>query len=56
MKLYEDKAEAVWNGNYLKGKEAIMKFFEDLPTSEHKLDSLDAQPFSCMFYHTDRCR
>jgi len=34
----------VWNGNNFKGKEAVLKFFEDLPTSEHKIDSLDVQP------------
>ena len=43
-KLYLDTAEGLWNGNKLKGKDAIIKFFEDLPTSEHKLESLDAQP------------
>lgn len=45
-KLYLDTAEGLWNGNKLKGKDAIIKFFEDLPTSEHKLESLDAQPLS----------
>ena len=45
-KLYLDTAEALWNGNKLKGKEAITKFYEDLPTSEHKLESLDSQPVS----------
>ena len=34
----------MWNGNNFKGKEAVLKFFEDLPTSEHKIDSLDVQP------------
>ncbi|XP_060554371.1 NTF2-related export protein 2-like isoform X1 [Ruditapes philippinarum] len=45
-KLYQDSGEATWNGNNLKGKEAILKFFTDLPTSEHKVESLDCHPLS----------
>ncbi|XP_052280260.1 NTF2-related export protein 2-like [Dreissena polymorpha] len=45
-KLYQDNAEAGWNGNILKGKEAILKFYDDLPSSEHKIESLDCQPMS----------
>lgn len=45
-KLYLDTGEATWNGNNLKGKEAILKFFEELPTTEHKVESLDCHPLS----------
>ncbi|WAR00643.1 NXT1-like protein, partial [Mya arenaria] len=45
-KLYQDGAEAGWNGNGLKGKDAIIKFYEDLPISEHKLETLDSQPLA----------
>lgn len=34
----------VWNGNGVVGKDEIQKFFMTLPTSEHTLTSLDAQP------------
>ncbi|KAL3880197.1 hypothetical protein ACJMK2_032459 [Sinanodonta woodiana] len=43
-KLYMDTAKLVWNGNPADGKEAILKFFENLPSSEHKIDSLDCHP------------
>ncbi|XP_033631601.1 NTF2-related export protein 2-like [Asterias rubens] len=43
-KLYMDTATMVWNGNPLEGGEAIIKFLDQLPTSEHTIDSLDCQP------------
>ena len=39
-----DTATMVWNGNPLEGGEAIIKFLDQLPTSEHTIDSLDCQP------------
>ncbi|XP_026472079.1 NTF2-related export protein-like [Ctenocephalides felis] len=43
-KLYLDTGILAWNGNGSTGKDAIQKYFSDLPPSEHKLLSLDAQP------------
>ncbi|CAM1154318.1 NXT2 (predicted) [Pycnogonum litorale] len=43
-KMYSDEAVLIWNGNGVKGKEAINKFLEELPSSEHSLQCLDAQP------------
>ena len=42
--LYLDSANLVWNGNAISGKDAIVKFLEDLPTSTTTLSSLDSQP------------
>ena len=43
-RLYMDNGLLVWNGNGKKGKEVIEKFFQELPSSEHTLTTLDAQP------------
>lgn len=43
-KLYLDKANLVWNGNAVSGVEAILKWFDHLPASEHIIEGLDAQP------------
>ncbi|KAL8590926.1 hypothetical protein ACOMHN_005249 [Nucella lapillus] len=42
--LYLDKASAVWNGRTVSGREAIMRFLEDLPTSLSSLISWDSHP------------
>jgi hypothetical protein len=42
--LYLDAAKLIWNGKAVEGKEAILKFLEDLPTSQTMLTSLDSQP------------
>lgn len=42
--LYMDTATLLWNGNAISNKDAILKFLEDLPTSEHTLTTLDSQP------------
>lgn len=39
-----DNAIAIWNGNASTGKENIQKYFQDLPTTEHTITTLDAQP------------
>lgn len=44
LRLYLDNGIVVWNGNGVNGKEAIQKFFLDLPTTEHSISTLDAQP------------
>lgn len=44
LRLYLDNAIVVWNGNGTNGKEAIQKFFLDLPTTEHSIVTLDAHP------------
>lgn len=43
-RLYLDSAIAVWNGNGTTGKDEIQKFFQELPSTEHKITTLDAQP------------
>lgn len=43
-RLYLDNAIAIWNGNGTTGKENIQKFFQDLPTTEHTITTLDSQP------------
>ncbi len=43
-RLYMDAATLVWNGNAVNGQEAVQKFYEALPTSEHTIDAIDAQP------------
>lgn len=43
-KLYLDTANLVWNGHPVGGVGEIMKFLEALPTSEHMVDAVDAQP------------
>lgn len=39
-----DNAIAVWNGNGTTGKDDIQKFFHELPTTDHTITTLDAQP------------
>lgn len=43
-RLYHDNAQLVWNGNGVNGKDNVQKYFQDLPTSEHSMTTLDAQP------------
>jgi len=42
--LYLTTANLVWNGNYVHGKDQIVNFFENLPSTETNLMSVDAQP------------
>lgn len=43
-KLYMDTATLSWNGNQVDGRDGILKFYENLPTSSHCVDCIDAQP------------
>jgi len=43
-RLYLDNAIVVWNGNGTTGKDNIQKYFQDLPSTEHNITTLDAQP------------
>ncbi|XP_046997649.1 NTF2-related export protein [Schistocerca americana] len=43
-KYYLDTGILSWNGNGTVGKDQIQKFYEQLPSTEHRLTSLDAQP------------
>lgn len=43
-KFYMNDGLLVWNGNGSQGKEAIQKFFQELPASSHQLTTLDIQP------------
>lgn len=43
-RLYLDNGLLVWNGNGATGKDNIQKYFQDLPSSEHSITTLDAQP------------
>lgn len=44
FRLYMDNAICVFNGNGTTGKDAIQKFYQDLPITETAIASLDAQP------------
>ena len=39
-----DTATLIWNGTSVVGNTEIQKFLEKLPTSEHNIMCLDAQP------------
>jgi NTF2-related export protein 1/2 len=43
-KLYMDNGLLVWNGNGFNGNVAIQKFYREVPTTEHILTTIDAQP------------
>ncbi|CAG9855618.1 unnamed protein product [Phyllotreta striolata] len=43
-RLYLDTGLLSWNGNGVTGNENILKFVIELPTSEHTINTLDAQP------------
>ncbi|XP_011166085.1 NTF2-related export protein [Solenopsis invicta] len=45
-RLYMDSATLIWNGNGVTGKDNIQKFWTDLPSSEHSIHTLDAQPIA----------
>uniref|UniRef100_A0A1B0AN26 Nuclear transport factor 2 domain-containing protein n=1 Tax=Glossina palpalis gambiensis TaxID=67801 RepID=A0A1B0AN26_9MUSC len=43
-RLYLGNGLFVWNGNGAHGKDNIQKYFIELPTSEHIISTVDAQP------------
>lgn len=43
-RYYHDTALLIWNGNGIEGKDAIQNFWTELPTSDHSVITLDAQP------------
>lgn len=43
-RLYLDNATLSWNGNGTTGKDQIQKYIEELPSTEHTVTTLDAQP------------
>ncbi|XP_065368221.1 NTF2-related export protein [Calliphora vicina] len=43
-RLYLDNGLFVWNGNGASGKDNIQKYFIELPSTEHTISTLDAQP------------
>uniref|UniRef100_A0A0B6ZAT0 NTF2-related export protein n=1 Tax=Arion vulgaris TaxID=1028688 RepID=A0A0B6ZAT0_9EUPU len=45
-KIYQDKANLVWNGHIVSSAEAILKFFDNLPQSEHVIEGMDTQPIA----------
>lgn len=42
-RLYHDSATLLWNGNSVTGQAAISQYLNKLPSSEHKVETLDAQ-------------
>lgn len=44
--MYMDNATLIWNGNGVTSKDNIQKFWMDLPSSEHTVHTLDAQPIT----------
>lgn len=49
-RYYLDSGVLSWNGNGAFGKVQIQKFYENLPSSEHTLTTLDAQPVVGMIF------
>ncbi|XP_070151755.1 NTF2-related export protein isoform X1 [Polyergus mexicanus] len=45
-RMYMETATLMWNGNGVVGKDNIQKFWTDLPSSEHTVTTLDAQPIT----------
>lgn len=45
-RLYLDSAILIWNGNGIEGKDQIQNFWTELPSSEHSVITLDAQPIT----------
>ncbi|KAK5642777.1 hypothetical protein RI129_008944 [Pyrocoelia pectoralis] len=43
-KLYLDNGLLTWNGNGIIGNERIQKFYMELPSTDHVITTLDAQP------------
>lgn len=43
-KLYLDTGLLAWNGNGVSGNEKIQKFYIELPSSDHVVNTLDSQP------------
>ncbi|XP_020296190.1 NTF2-related export protein-like [Pseudomyrmex gracilis] len=43
-RMYMETANLTWNGNGISGNDNIQKFCTDLPSSEHTITTLDAQP------------
>ncbi|XP_053328650.1 NTF2-related export protein 2 [Spea bombifrons] len=44
IKLYADTATMVWNGNAVSGRDALVEFFEMLPSSQFQINMFDSQP------------
>jgi hypothetical protein len=45
-RLYMDTAILIWNGNGIEGKDQIQNFWTELPSSDHSVITLDAQPIT----------
>lgn len=45
-RYYHDSAIFIWNGNGVEGKDQIQNFWTELPTSDHTVITLDAQPIT----------
>uniref|UniRef100_A0A1L8DGV6 NTF2-related export protein n=1 Tax=Nyssomyia neivai TaxID=330878 RepID=A0A1L8DGV6_9DIPT len=43
-RLYLNNGVLVWNGNGITGRDDIQKFYQELPVSDHHMNTLDAQP------------
>ncbi|KAB0796987.1 hypothetical protein PPYR_11048 [Photinus pyralis] len=43
-KLYLDNGLLTWNGNGITGNDRIQKFYMELPSTDHIITTLDAQP------------
>lgn len=41
-----DTAILIWNGNGIEGKDQIQNFWTELPSSDHSVITLDAQPIT----------
>ena len=50
-RLYMDTAILIWNGNGIEGKDQIQNFWTELPSSDHSVITLDAQPITGMHFN-----
>ena len=47
-KFYTDESVLSWNGQMVKGLDAISKFYNSLPNTTHTMISFDAQPVTSL--------
>eukprot|EP00993_Chasmostoma_nieuportense_P005332 NODE_5962_length_588_cov_254.668113_g5797_i0.p1 GENE.NODE_5962_length_588_cov_254.668113_g5797_i0~~NODE_5962_length_588_cov_254.668113_g5797_i0.p1 ORF type:complete len:140 (+),score=44.88 NODE_5962_length_588_cov_254.668113_g5797_i0:56-475(+) len=44
LRLYDDNTPIIWNGYRMVGKEGIQNALQQLPSTTHKLETIDCQP------------
>jgi len=44
FRLYKDQSAVIWNGTMYRGLQNLNEFFKVLPSTQHHVHSMDAQP------------